>query len=163
LSVALIFVVLAIALALGPVMMLRPSKSQQYISKLRTLAATKGLIVQTCVDPDHLGSGLCHYYLRLPSEMLEASWALHKLSYEHEGHFYREWDWQNGEYKGLGDEVNSAIKACLDSISPAFRAIAMTKLGLYVCCAERALGDDAEKSIAIIDAQLLSLREALQV
>lgn len=142
-------------------MMLRPTQSQKYLSKLRTLAAKQSLLVQSCVDSDHIGENLCHYMLRITDDRVLPQWSLRKLAYEHEGHFAGAWDWQAGK-GSLGQQAETQIKELLKDMPSAFRALGVNRLGAFVCCSERSLGSDVDVALQKIQDNLDALVAAIQ-
>ena len=101
--IAIAMAVLAGALVLGPVMMVRPSGTQARLAKIRTTASQMGLQV-SMVPKKELGllddkgkRGACYSLLfkqKLPPQPASARhWQLLKRPYEHAIHFKQQWDW----------------------------------------------------------------------
>lgn len=94
---AVVMIVVAIAMVVGPIAMLQPSKRDLHLTDLRQAAAQKGIRVR--LASLHLSSGkqsLAVYSLGLPtSDTPYDEWLLIQQSFEHELHFSGKWDWAN--------------------------------------------------------------------
>lgn len=105
--IAILVTVGAIAMALGPVMMIAPSKSQKRIAKLRSYANAHGLQVrlrqapQGAVVAGHEGQAIAQYFFPWKGRednkkrLQYQTWCLVKTSYEHDIHFRGVWQWAN--------------------------------------------------------------------
>jgi hypothetical protein len=159
---AVFFIIIAVALALGPIMMLRPSTSQKYITKLRAEAAQRGLIVQAYVDTDHASSNLFHYIRRDADLDKSVDWSLMKLGYEHEAHFSGAWDWQGRAPESLDSKSEIELGKFVATLGKGIKAIGKNRLGIFLLCSELSLGNDAEQAINLIDAKLDRLQKLLK-
>lgn len=136
-----IIVILALAIVIGPITMLRPSPAQKRREQLRLHAANHGLrfsmrrlpALKTDVDQAEL---MPTYYLP-PQTKPRASteWILMRTSYVHEGNFYQEWDWQS-EQRPI-DTVINLLKEYLPKLPPSVPAITHDSLGTCVCWSEK--------------------------
>ena len=92
--VPILFIILAVAMAVGPVLMLKPSKRQQGIAKLRARALDMNL--QVHMLPLSKGRLSVPAYCRPWREKGadKAVWVLERMAYQHDLHFYKEWAWQ---------------------------------------------------------------------
>jgi len=93
-----IFIVLAVAMAVGPVLMIRPSKRQQRLAGLRAKALTLDLRVHLL--PLAASSSVPAYCLpwpdskkNQPNAQCRQVWVLKKMAFAHELHFQQRWDW----------------------------------------------------------------------
>jgi hypothetical protein len=95
--VLLIFIV---ALVLGPIAMLRPKPGQKRKEQLRLRAAGLGVRFGMrrlpALKTDMEAPALMSVYFLPPPVALQSApdWVLMRTGYEHEGNFYKEWDWQ---------------------------------------------------------------------
>jgi hypothetical protein len=95
-----VLLIVVFALVLGPVSMLRPSPAQKRKEQLRLQASGQGIRFgvrrlparKTDIEQPPL---LPVYFLPPRPEMQSIEdWVLMRTDYEHEGNFYKEWDWQ---------------------------------------------------------------------
>lgn len=99
-----IILVLAMALIVGPIAMLRPKPAQRHKEGLRLHAAGQGVRFSMRTLPKlKTATGDPHpspvYYLPPhPKMQFMPSWTLVRTDYPHEGNFYQEWDW-HGEHR----------------------------------------------------------------
>lgn len=153
----LIFVVMAVALAVGPIMMMRPTKTQQKLSRLREKALKSGIRVSVSVWPAKFAndsSRLMRYSLpwsvkKPPNENV----LLIYRNYQHELHLLGHWDWAEGE--GTGAEIFERVM----KNSPALvdcKAVGFSSSGVFVDWNERKSADFEELS-----SLLSELRESL--
>lgn len=91
----LIVVGLAVAMVVGPIMLLRPSSRDRRLTALRQSATQMGLSVRMA---SYELQGKTHpiavYQLNSDLPAHTRGWLLLKRGYDHDLHFYREWDWQ---------------------------------------------------------------------
>lgn len=92
----LIFVLLAIALAVGPIMMMQPTKTQQRLAKLRDDARKMGLMVTMCVWPSKFKVKV-NSYMRYQQPWHtqhppKCTFFLFKQGYEHDLHLAKTWE-----------------------------------------------------------------------
>ncbi len=92
-------IVVTIAMVVGPVAMLQPSKRDRRLTELRQVAAQKGIRVR--LASLQLASGkqdLAVYSLSLPtSDTPYDEWLLIHQSFTHEMHFSGQWDWDSSK------------------------------------------------------------------
>ena len=106
-----IILLVAIGLIVGPISMLRPKPAQRRKEALRTQAAKEGFRfgirtppkLKTAIDEP---VALPVYYLA-PTVKMQAmpTWMLIRTDYEHDGNFYRDWDW-HGTQRPSSDVCN---------------------------------------------------------
>lgn len=113
---AILFIVLAIVMAVGPIMLMQPSKKQQRLAALRQSAALLGLSVQMrdYADKNNTRS-VAVYSLAVELPKNAPSWHLLKQSYEHDIHFHGHWEWrkQDGE---LSTQQQKGLQQILDNL-----------------------------------------------
>lgn len=95
-----ILLIVVFAMVLGPIAMLRPNPAQKRKEQLRLQASAQGIRIGMRRLPSRKTDTevppiLPVYFLPSPSALLLADdWVLMRTDYEHEGNFYKEWDWQ---------------------------------------------------------------------
>lgn len=96
-----VILIISIAVVLGPISMLRPSPAQKRKEALRLAASHQGVrfgmrrvpALKTDIDQP----SVVPVYFLPPRLSMQAApdWVLVRTRYEHEGNFYKEWDWQS--------------------------------------------------------------------
>ncbi len=91
-----LFVVLALCMIAGPILMLKPNRRQQNLARLRARVSALGLRVHL----GHIeGEELAVYQIPWPSDRNFAyggqAWVLERKSYAHEIHINDYWYWQH--------------------------------------------------------------------
>lgn len=171
--VALVIVVLAVLMIVGPLMAIRPTKSQNRLAGLRQLALKEGLSVRMRQDPSAYNNGLVAvytYYLpghknnqagEAPPQQKSVRkanrWLLARREYQHELHFQGEWDW-------LGDErplppLQNFLKDHLLKLDGSFLAVESSGHGFGLYWAERLAGKSAGQRIEEIASWLRALAQ----
>ena len=127
-----IIVILVIALAVGPVMLMQPTPQQKRLAKLRGMAAAKGLIVGMASWPDSQAAK-AKYYMRYAAPWQsnnreKLNCLLVYRDYSHELHIANNW-----EVHPKGASVPDAIKEALaEGLLPSIKAIGCGPQGVYV-------------------------------
>ena len=91
---------LACALIIAPMTMLRPKPEQRRREQLRLAARELGLrfslrsLLPRKTDMEPQQPTPCYYLPPVDTRLPQPSWLLRRMAYHHEGHFYQEWDWQ---------------------------------------------------------------------
>jgi hypothetical protein len=112
----LIFVALAVIMAVGPIMLMKPSKRDQRIASLRQKAAQQGLHIRL----DNFETSPVAVYslnVELPKDI--SSWLLLKQSYSHGLHFHHQWEFQvdsDANKPVLNKEVQQDLQQFLDRL-----------------------------------------------
>lgn len=144
--VALVIVVLAVLMIVGPLMAIRPTKSQNRLAALRQLALKEGLSVRMRQDPSAYKKGLVAVYtLHLPGHQSNQDgekpqqksvrkanrWLLARREYSHELHFQGEWDWVGEERPELS--LQNFLKEHVVELDESFLAVESSghSFGLY--------------------------------
>ncbi|HCS64526.1 MAG TPA: hypothetical protein DIW64_10880 [Cellvibrio sp.] len=135
-----IMLIVACALVLGPISMLRPNPAQKRKEQLRLYASKKGLrfsmrrLPALKTDTDQ-PMATPVYYLPPQSKTLEVpEWILMRTRYTHEGNFYSEWDWQSAvRPKGVTCDL---LKTYLPRLPESVSAISHGGLGVCVFWSE---------------------------
>jgi len=136
-----IMLIVACALVLGPISMLRPNPSQKRKEQLRLYASKKGLrfsmrrLPALKTDTDQ-PMATPVYYLPPQSKPPEIpEWILMRTRYAHEGNFYLEWDWQSTVRPT--DITCSLLKTYLPQLPESVSAISHGGLGICVFWSEK--------------------------
>lgn len=163
--VGLIFVGLAVALIVGPIMMMRPTGRQQQLSRLRTEALSLGLSTSLQKLPKGLSvhkypEQVAVYQKRWQQRRFSGSdVTLLRLEFSHELHFCDHWDWQGDTKNTL--LLNDELKQLLNTIDDSVIAVTINHIGLGLHWLEKSiainklveLADVIEESM--IDSNLL--------
>ncbi|ACE86296.1 hypothetical protein [Cellvibrio japonicus] len=148
----LLLLVIAIALVVGPMAMLRPNPEQRRREQLRLAARDLGLrfamrhLPRLKTDLEDSPAIPC-YYLPPPESCIpESNWILMRTSYAHEGNFYQEWDW-------IGDgrpasAVADWLKEQMTTVPVSFKAIASGMAGTSVYWTEKGVAKTPEEQAA---------------
>jgi hypothetical protein len=136
-----IILILAFAIVIGPISMLRPSPAQQRKEQLRLHASKQGLrfsmrrLPALKTDMDQPAT-MPVYYLPPPPKAREVpEWILMRTSYAHEGNFYLEWDWQTDVRPS--DSTCSLLRVYLQQLPESVSAISCGNLGVSVFWLEK--------------------------
>lgn len=131
-----VLLVVTIALVLGPISMLRPNPAQKRKEQLRMQASAQGIRFgmrrlparKTDMEQPPV---LPVYFLPPPTTMQSMDdWVLMRTEYEHEGNFYKEWDWQ-GNARPI-PQVNEQLTSILSTLPHSVPAIAQGKSGTCI-------------------------------
>lgn len=126
----IIFIVLAIAMAVGPVLMLKPSPRQQGLAKLRSRALELGLRVHMLPLSSEKPSVPAYCKPWLDERRDTKPWVLELTNFEHDLNFSGAWAWQKDLVARPG--WHQAIKEQLEHVPKGVLAIANGPQGL--CC-----------------------------
>ncbi len=147
-----ILIVLAIAMVVGPVFMIQPSKRQRKTAKLRAHAASLGMMVKLASSDKPALTG-AFYTLPIKSKKkTTSSWCLIEGNFAHDIHFFNKWDWQGKEQAapGLADAIKTIIENFPDSIS----AFGINNMGIYVLWDEKCSEGDEKSAVENIQSLL---------
>lgn len=140
-----VILILVISLILGPIAMLRPNPAQKRKEALRQYAADKGLrftlrkLPKLKTDMEEPDVSPVYYLAPTPQMQALPTWILVRTHYEHEGNFYREWDW-HGEHRPTG-LVNEKLRIYLPELPGSVAAIAQGDAGTSALWNERGSKD----------------------
>jgi len=146
-----LIIAVAIALVLGPVMLMRPSQRQQRQLKLRNCATRMGLRVHMMPLPS-LGAGsqqgpsspCATYCLAWPPEQADTSgWLLLKGKMEHEIHFHGVWVWATNQ--AAEEHWHPLLRAVLNAIPNGVLGLGNGPQGLSVYWNE--VGDENDVKV----------------
>lgn len=146
-----IFIICAVALAVGPVMMMQPSQRIRRLSALRQAAAQKAMRVRlTTVTLPSGKTDVAVYSMPLPStEAVRASWVLLQQDYQHDVNFYQQWEWDNKKHTAPAGQ-HAMLRELLSSFDSSIIGLeaGQSSVGVYWC----------EKALTIDDIETLLTR-----
>lgn len=147
---ALILIVCAVAMVIGPIAMMQPSQRDRRLMGLRQAAAQKGIGVRLATL--ELSSGaksVAIYSLPLPkSDKPRAEWSLIKQPFEHEFNFHGHWDWGDKKNRA-SDADNETIRNQLMALDDSIVGIELANAGIGVYWSEKELGIDDIETILV--------------
>lgn len=95
--ITIIAIGLALAMMIGPIMIMQPSQRQRRLARLRELALERGLKVRTLNMPQgavRAGEPVTLYCLPLSNQKPQKdAWLLVRQPFSHGAHFQQDWDW----------------------------------------------------------------------
>lgn len=155
-----VILIIAVALVLGPVSMLKPNPTQKRKEQLRLRAKAAGLrfswrrLPRLKTDIDQAGNAPVYYLPPSPALLSEPDWMLVRTAYEHEGNFDKTWDWHNAVRPP--EPISALLKTFLPEMPESVRAITQGSSGTCVFWLER----EDEQALATI-IQLLKQLDGL--
>ncbi|WP_299975341.1 hypothetical protein [uncultured Pseudoteredinibacter sp.] len=134
-SIGIIFVVLAVAMVLGPIMLMKPSGRQRQLAGMRQRALELGLQSRIAT----VTGGLKHFTVAPTIAIYQKRWVdkrfcperslmLVRSSFAHDVHFHGVWDWKEGDVAALS--LSQAMSNCLDELPESVLAVEFTPLGV---------------------------------
>jgi len=136
-----VILLIACAMVIGPISMLRPSPAQKRKEQLRLHAGKSGLrfsmrqLPKLKTDIDRAPPMPVYFIAPKDKSRAIPEWILARTSYEHEGNFYREWHWQTDVRPEA--EVCELLKYYLPQLPSSVAAITQSGLGTCVFWSER--------------------------
>ncbi len=159
-----VMVALAVAMVVGPVMMMQPSKGMATLAALRTHASQLGLSVHI-PNRDDSGNRVngAVYRMALPEVLRQrphfTGWRIARQRHAHGIHFHGVWDWV-GKH-GAPEAMASDVKQQLDALPESIVALECTSVGVGVQWDERCHGEAPEAAVEGIRDLLLAISEKL--
>lgn len=153
----IIVLVIAFALVLGPIAMMRPNPRQKNKERIRLLARSKGVHyavrnIPRQADEQENPAPVPVYFFPPPQPTVETSWMLVRANYQHDINLLGWWAWQGG---GRASSAELAVlKVHLPALPESVRALSTGREGICVYWNEQG-GDEAFQ-------QVLDLLEALK-
>ena len=109
------FIFIVIVMAVGPIMLFKPSKRMQALDKLRSGAAAKGLQVRLADYTTHSQSqSVAVYSLITGKDHGQATLLRNEM--EHDLHFFKHWDWQGSSALQLSSKQTNELKKFLTEL-----------------------------------------------
>jgi hypothetical protein len=159
-----IIVGLVIAMLVGPIMLIQPSRRQRRLAKLRSAAAVHGLGVRLMRMPEGsalAGQEVALYYHQWPNnKSLKQTWLLSRQSYSHGLHFAENWDWANERPASPGWQ--EAIRRALPALPESVVGVEAASQSLGLCWLEQTGGKSVDEATAEISSYLKNLMAELQ-
>ncbi len=150
-----IILIVAFAIVIGPITMLRPNPAQRRKEQLRSHARAQGLhfsmrrlpALKTDMEPPPL---MPVYYLLSGSKSRDVpEWIIMRTSYAHEGNFYLEWDWQTDVRPS--EAVCDLLKRYIPTLPASVPAITHGNLGICVFWSEKEDTETLDLLIAMVN------------
>lgn len=157
---AAIIICLAIAMMLGPVMMMRPSASQTRLAALRTQANALGYRVRIAEDP-RAGRDAQIAVYSLPwnkDDKNRPEWKLVKQNISHELHFLNYWDWQGAGRPHV--DIQEALKHFLNGVDMKLVAIGASRSGVDAYWEEKLSGEESQVALERLRSLLQKIVDA---
>lgn len=156
-----IIIVLAVALVVGPAMMIRPSPAQKNQTRLRAIALGKGIRITVRNLPQQSAESekpapVSVYFIAPANHQLDDDWFLLRTSYTHDIHFLDSWAWQ-GNLRATAAE-QAVLKKYLPLLPESVRGVSVGSKGVCVYWQERG-GEPVLQQII----ELLEVLNALQI
>ncbi len=150
-----VILILAVSLVLGPIAMLRPNPAQKRKEALRHYATEKGLrftlrkLPMLKTDMEEPGVSPVYYLSPLAAMQSLSTWILVRTHYEHEGNFYRDWDWhdENRPNQSVREKLLDYLSQLPDSIT----VVAQGEAGTSIFWSEK-----GDKEIVDLIARMLN-------
>lgn len=158
-------IALAIAMILGPIMMLQPTQGLARIARLRTLASQHGLSVQLLPKSESPNKvELAKYNLAWKDPQRRNAetdgWSLMFRSMAHDIHFDGNWDW--GGKGRVSEQYSVELKNFLKTLPEGFKGVVANGGGIGIVWDEKCKGETEENAIADVKSRLEHLREILE-
>ncbi len=149
-----IFIVLAIALVVGPVMMFKPSRRDRQLATLRQSAALEGVVVRLReLEVSGEKQAIAEYFLPFHDKRATRNdWLLIQHSFTHELHFSQHWTWENSQ-KQAATDVHRRLKDQISTMPESILGVGATSAGVYLLWRERGV------SVEEVLQRLTTLRE----
>ncbi len=128
-----LIVLLAFSLIIGPIALMRPKPAQMRKEALRKFAASKGVrftmrkLPKLRTDTDEPGLSPVYYLAPTPQILGSPTWVLMRTHYEHEGNFFKTWDWQ-GEHRPC-EQICDVLRESLPRIPESVSVISQGSAG----------------------------------
>jgi hypothetical protein len=151
---ATLLICFAIAMMVGPLMMMRPSAAQGRIARLRALAQHAGLRVRLDRNPfDGSAANLAVYFLpfaqtKSDKQIKIPEFSLFRKNFEHDLHFYKSWDWQNKPQ--LTSAMEQSFLEWVSTLAPCIQGVECHKAAVGLFWNEKGLGGDKDAVAALL-------------
>ena len=124
-SWAVLFIVLAIAMVVGPIMMFKPSARSRHLEALRAEAAAAGLKIRTTYYESRNKRQSVVVYSQF-CEMPFGLATLRRHEFPHDIHFYKEWHWHECDALSLTDAQSHYLKGLLQALPASVVGVEMS-------------------------------------
>ncbi len=132
----IVLIGLAIAMAVGPIMLMQPSNRDKRLADLRQKAALAGLQIRMSdYDQGDQKITVAIYSCHADLPKHTPTWSLLRRSYEHEIHFYGVWEWQSD--KRVASKNTDKLRGFLDKLSDDIVGVAVNEKSVSVWWKEK--------------------------
>lgn len=112
----IILIALAVAMAIGPVMMMQPNSRERRLASLRLDAAQSGLYIRMAdYEYDGHTKSVTVYSHPISVPKNTPTWSLLRRSYDHGIHFHVKWEWQSTDKK-ISRQRDHDLRKFLDTL-----------------------------------------------
>jgi len=111
----IVFIVIAVAMVVGPIMMFKPNSYTRRLEALRAEAASSGIKLRTVSYESRNQKQSVVVYNRLCETPFDAA-ILQRHDVAHDVHFYKQWDWQEQKVLGLSDTQQQWLKTFVEQL-----------------------------------------------
>lgn len=165
-TTAIVIILLAVAMMVGPLMLMRPSPSQTRVAKLRNAAQQTGLRIRMDRSPfAEKAPQLAVYMLPFAKEDTAAAerpvFSLFRKNFVHDIHFNADWDWyKQGE---VSQQQVQNLRSFLSGLDKTIVGVECSKTAVGLYWRERSLsGESDEQSVQHILRELQNLKRLCQ-
>lgn len=163
--ITIIAIGLALAMMIGPIMIMQPSQRQRRLARLRELALECGLKVRTLNMPQgsvRAGEAVSLYCLPLSNEKPQKeTWLLLRQAFSHGAHFKDDWDWADD--REAPPAWHAALQQALAELPASVVAVEAGGFSLGVAWLESTGDKRPEDAVAEIAQWLRQLAASLPV
>lgn len=158
--IPILFIIMAVSLIVGPIMMVRPSESQKKLALLRKLANEVGMSVSSAeVSSDSSTRGLMRYVLMHKKTMSDLkTWALVKRPIDHELHFLGRWDWVTQQFWDTNELHLKRLREIIEQFPNDIVYVGVSELGVEVQWRERTKSGEEQNTIETLKSFLLEIK-----
>jgi hypothetical protein len=149
-----IAVIVAVALVVGPVTMMRPNPAQKNKENMRTMARKRGAHfsmrnLPRQADEQEQPIAIPVYFLPPEASQLSPSWMLVRTNYEHEINLLGWWAW-SGEPRATSAEL-SVLEAQLLALPESVKAVSSGNGGICVYWEEKGGEPVLQQILALLE------------
>jgi hypothetical protein len=150
----IITLVLVVAMMVGPIMMMQPSKSQKRLAALRQEAPALGLHVNSSTLKETDGGSCWFYWLSLPEKSTVEPLFLERKPYVHGLHLAEFWALKSGQ---VDARYQTVLEACLVTLPTSVLGLEINAKALGVHWTEAG----GHTVLALLCAELKRLQKSL--
>lgn len=132
----IVLIVLAVAMAIGPIMLMQPSSRDKRLADLRQKAALAGLSIRMSdygQGDQKTAVAVYSSHTNLPKNI--PSWSLLRRPYKHEIHFYGVWEWQSDNR--VSDNNSAKLRSFLDKLSDDIVGVSVSEKNVSIWWQEK--------------------------
>lgn len=163
--IALGIIALAIAMMLGPILIMQPSRRQRRLAQLRAAAAKQGVKVRMAPMPEgtiRAGDSVAVYYRPWPDQKQHRqSWMMARQPFAHGLHFADDWDWVGRGRAAVA--WHEPLRRLLPSLPGSVLAVEAGSGSLGLAWLEQTQGKSVDEAVGEISLWLDQLMAAAPV